>query len=554
MSLFTTEQILEIQDLVRLHHNAYIVNTMGRGALSEGEVKELVEKGLLSEDPEETIQESYVFGQLLGAKPETRNMSYSDFQNYVQKNPIPLNAIERGAVQMAQLRAAQYCKGLGNRISTDMTQVFIEADSQLRARMEDDIKTATAHNIAAREAIDKLRSDIGWATRDWARDLRRIAITEKTYAMQRGQADALRGDYGPDVLVSRIPRPDACDKCKELHIGKNGLPYVFKLSELEDNGSNVGVPRADWKPVVGAIHPHCQCPMNRVPPGWGYDEEWDLIPGGEKGKTKEEMEEENAKKSLQKGESYPPLRHRQFQGLRIAIETEEGTKRKWRDSSGNTGETLMTGASYGYVKNTNGLDGEEMDCFVGHDEQAENVFIIDQLNPHTGLYDEQKCMIGFSNERSAIDTYRANYDDADNYFYDVQAIPIDAFKRWLGIMEKSGVILDAEVPDRVPGPGLGINYYIPVPAKKKKRAKRKADHQLELKYYFAQPSIPGHSGSIRVDKEIYDFDSAIHYLNPLEIPAEQAEMHKETRKTKDTNKKNLKDKAKDNIRTKNEVL
>ena len=48
-----------------------------------------------------------------------------------------------------------------------------------------------------------------------------------------------------------------CQHCKRLHLGPDGQPRIFKLRELERNGTNFGRKARDWLPVVGATHPHC---------------------------------------------------------------------------------------------------------------------------------------------------------------------------------------------------------------------------------------------------------------------------------------------------------
>lgn len=530
--IFTTDQILAIQDVIRLHHNAYIANTIGKEALPKEAVEELRLKGLLKDKPLKLVKEAYIYGHLLSKLGEqAKGMSYAEFQRYIAKDPIPLSNFEQRAVVMAQLQAGQYCKGLGNKISTDTGKLLIDADNELRIQFEDTIKTATARSIATRSAIDKIRSDIGWATGDWARDLRRIAITEKTFAMQQGQADQIKKEFGKDALVARIPQPDACKHCRRLHLGSDGQPIIFKLSELEKNGTNVGRKANDWVSVIGPIHPHCQCQLIYIPKGWGFNAEGELVPGGKLG---EKSFEKEIKKSM---ETYPPLDFITFQGLRIAIETKEGTERHWKNSNGETGTTLMMGASYGFIQGSSGLDGEEVDCFVGTDENAENVYIIDQKDPNTGLYDEQKCMIGFDNERSAINVYRANYDYLDGYLCNVQGLALDAFKRWLGFMKKSS-IEGVQVADRSPGPGLGINYFIPIPKKKKKKKEANSPDKKDL-LPKTDTRIDGFSASKYVNKEAYKIADNFTKLNAIGMPESAKEANEDARKQIPTNLQTL---------------
>lgn len=255
--LLTPEQLYEIQKIIAEHHYAFTANTMGHEAVPPEVLKKLKEKGLLTK-PLDSIGQSYTYGQLLGTK-ETQavaNMSYADFQQYMKNKQMPLTAVERGAMQMAAHNAGQYCRGLGNRVDIATGAILVEADRKLRARMEADIRTATEENIAKRETVEQLKSDLGWATNDWARDMNRIAATEKVTAMNQGTSDYFKKDHGADVTVVKRALPSACKHCQRLYNGPNG-PRAFKLSDLEANGTNVGRKANDWLPTVGATHPNC---------------------------------------------------------------------------------------------------------------------------------------------------------------------------------------------------------------------------------------------------------------------------------------------------------
>lgn len=447
--LLTPEQLYAIQKIITEHHSAFMVNTIGPEVVPEEVLKILKEKGLIKDLPMRSIGEAYTYGQLLGTL-ETENiarMSYDQFKNHVRVNPVPLTEAERGAMAMAAQSAGQYCRGLGNKVDLATGSILIEADRKLRARMEADIRTETEANIAKRESIEQLKSDLGWATKDWARDLKRIAVTEKVTAMNQGMSDHFKKRYGADSLVAKRAMPDACPHCQRLHNGPSG-PRVFKLSTLEAHGTNVGRKANDWQAVVGSTHPNCQCVLIRVPEGWGWDEFGDLVPGGKVDMydSSEELElamlqEDDLQKAFQlQGQM-------SYQGIPIAIENRAGSIRDWNDLNGDKEQTLMSN-HYGYVQGTIGLDGDEIDVFVGPDPRAKRVYIVEQQNPHTGQYDEQKCFIGFPNQDFAERAYRLHYDNPDDFLLTIQAMDLDAFKRWVAITSPKGSeFLSDEVSD-----------------------------------------------------------------------------------------------------------
>ena len=438
--LLTPEQIFVIRQIIEDYHTAFVVNAISPDAVPPEVLQKLKDMGLI--DPKaESVKDAYLYGQLVGIleNKAVGNMGFAQFQKYVKQNPVPLTPVENQAIKFAQLNAAQYCKGLGNKVSLKTGDVLIEADAALRAKMRDTIQTKTAEAIAKRQTVSELKSELGWATDDWARDWNRISVTEKQSAMQRGLADQYRKKHGEGVLVAKRPMPDACKHCKRLHIGPDGQPRIFKLSTLEANGTNVGKKAADWQAVVGTVHPNCQCQMVRIPKGWGFDEHGDLVPGGEYGQHYEnESDMELAlseERDLQK--SFQLQGHMVFQGIPIAIENRKGSVRKWKDAEGNTGQTKMTYA-YGYVKRTLGTDEDEVDCFIGPDPRAANAFIVHQQNKPQGTYDEEKVMLGFSNQKEAVRAYRENFDVPDDFFVTVSPMGLEDFKRYVsGTQPKS---------------------------------------------------------------------------------------------------------------------
>jgi hypothetical protein len=432
MALFTDEQLHAIRAIIRDQHNAFIVNTIGPDAVPPDVLEHLRRRGLVAVEMS-AINDAYTYGQHVadGKDPKIATMSFDAFNDYMRKNPLPLGPIEQDAVQMAKHQAAQLIVGLGNRVEAATGQLLIEADAGLRSRLRGEIRTKTAENLVRRESVKQLKSDLGWASKDWARDWDRIAITEKHTAMQRGLADHYARRFGPDTRVAKRPMPNACEHCKRLHLGPDGQPRIFKLSDLEANGTNFRRRASDWLPVVGATHPHCQCQLVRVPAGWGFDEEGDIVPGGELG-IEYEGEEDlfmalRQEMDLQK--AFRLAGNIEFQGLKIAVENRAGSSRTWKDQHGNTGTTRML-YPYGYIKRTTGADEDEVDVYVGPDPRAKNAYVVHQLDPRTGMYDEDKVMLGFSSAGLAKQAYLAHYDQPA-FFGGMSTMAMDHFKRWI---------------------------------------------------------------------------------------------------------------------------
>lgn len=98
-----------------------------------------------------------------------------------------------------------------------------------------------------------------------------------------------------------------------------------------------------------------------------------------------------------------------YQGLPISIENERGSYRQGTSPDGHFWRTFMHMA-YGYIRATEGTDGDHVDCYIGPNPFAPNVFVVHQQDPKTKKYDEDKCMLGFNSPAEAKAAYLRQYD------------------------------------------------------------------------------------------------------------------------------------------------
>ena len=99
--------------------------------------------------------------------------------------------------------------------------------------------------------------------------------------------------------------------------------------------------------------------------------------------------------------------------LDITIETPEGGERTGLDGDGKPWSTIMP-AAYGYVRRTKGADGDQVDVFLGpdsHNAKQGPVFVVDQIDPATGQFDEHKALLGYPSEEAARAAYEASFSD-----------------------------------------------------------------------------------------------------------------------------------------------
>ena len=119
-----------------------------------------------------------------------------------------------------------------------------------------------------------------------------------------------------------------------------------------------------------------------------------------------------------------------WNGLRIAIENPKGSTRSGTDSKGKKWSIEMK-HEYGYILGTVGADKDHLDVFIGTDPDSELVYIVNQVDPDSGKFDEVKIMLGFVNQSSAEDGYLSNYEPNWRGLGSIKPMTLPSFKRWL---------------------------------------------------------------------------------------------------------------------------
>ena len=129
--------------------------------------------------------------------------------------------------------------------------------------------------------------------------------------------------------------------------------------------------------------------------------------------------------------------HIRLHGLDISIENPRGSIRSGVAANGKRWSNKIH-HHYGYVRRTLGKDGDQVDVFIGPHPASFMVFVVDQVNPATGKFDEHKCMLGFHSKEEARKGYLANYDKGWKGLGNITATTIRGFKQWLkeGDMKK----------------------------------------------------------------------------------------------------------------------
>lgn len=153
-------------------------------------------------------------------------------------------------------------------------------------------------------------------------------------------------------------------------------------------------------------------------------------------------------------------------GFAISIENPRDSVRSGTSPDGKKWESRMA-HHYGYIKGSVGADGDQVDVFIGPRPDLDTVFVVDQVDPATGEFDEHKVMMGFKSLEDARAGYLANYEPGWKGMASITEMPLSTFRRWVRSpaaklpasqydpRSSNGEQDGQQSDDRAGGPGLG---------------------------------------------------------------------------------------------------
>ena len=221
-----------------------------------------------------------------------------------------------------------------------------------------------------------------------------------------GVGDTVRTTgMGAEIQPGSTWKIERIDKDGTLHTSSpGGGTASWKRSELEREvrkGATFEKLTPPTKPIDVAAHEAATSPHNDKPEP-----------------TQPQIEAGNYEKG-----------HITVHGLDISIENPKGSARSGVGEDGKPWSHVMSD-HYGYIRRTEGADGEHIDTYVGPHPDSNRVFVVDQLNQKTGAFDEHKVMLGFRTQGEAVRAYRSNFDPGWKVGK-VKDMTVDQFKAWL---------------------------------------------------------------------------------------------------------------------------
>ncbi|WP_078541243.1 PLxRFG domain-containing protein [Thioclava sp. DLFJ5-1] len=145
------------------------------------------------------------------------------------------------------------------------------------------------------------------------------------------------------------------------------------------------------------------------------------------------------------------LGHIGWNGLDLSIENAKGSKRRGVDGNGEKWETTMP-AAYGYIKGSEGADGDHVDFYMGDAPASDYVMIVDQADPKTGKFDEHKLVLGTTARGAALDIYRGGFSDGsgDSRIGGFTETTVNGLKSWIDSGKTKGPVKAMDFPFKAP--------------------------------------------------------------------------------------------------------
>lgn len=356
---------------------------------------------------------------------------------------------EQARIEVMTQSAAQEITNITDKMRGNIKQILI-----------DGVKGKRSKGQVSQALFDKMVGD--------NRDFQRVADTEIQNAFNNSfvQEEVYNTEEGKKTYFKRVEVIDSntCPKCKAI----NGKIAVWSDKPLNDEKSKdknadyviwEGKDGFEWECPISVKHPYCRGTWQRYDIGldninidalvaeqsknakkWNnavkaakeeYKEKGIENPDDStKGFTERIKELYNGADSVEKSLTFSghKLQGRTaFRGLNISIENKKGTIRRGVDSDGHKWAIKMH-YDYGYIRGTEGVDGDHVDCYIGDNIDAKNVYIIHQKIPGTDKYDEDKCMLGFNTLADAKAAYLKQYDKP-GFFGGVDTVPFELFKQ-----------------------------------------------------------------------------------------------------------------------------
>lgn len=275
--MLSSDQLEELLQIIDKNHSIFIAQELGVDFLSTGDKRILTNNGVdwknLYSVENDSIFTAFHLGLLADSlKGKVLDkIPYIDLKDFIKKGKyIPLTQREKNIIKHIKSQTYKDLKSLKGKIFNDTNQILI--DQTLRGQRTF-IKKEILNGVKDKKSIKEIALEISKKTGDYTRNFDRIVAYNVQDSYESGKAESIRNTYGEDSLVYKAVFDKACKHCIRLYLtnGPGSEPRVFKLSELQANGSNIGRKVDDYLPTIPPTHCFCRCNVFNIFPGYKWN-------------------------------------------------------------------------------------------------------------------------------------------------------------------------------------------------------------------------------------------------------------------------------------------
>ena len=134
---------------------------------------------------------------------------------------------------------------------------------------------------------------------------------------------------------------------------------------------------------------------------------------------------------------FDSLQHRSkkcVMGICCTIEYPKGSLRELKNDKNKTVYKVRQFVDYGYIDNTVGRDGDEIDVLIGPLTQFKDVFVIHMIDKGPDVdqrEDEDKCILGAQTAAIAKSLFLKHYPKS--FYGGMTLLTITEFKKWIKV-------------------------------------------------------------------------------------------------------------------------
>lgn len=239
-------------------HTTSVSGTFSGRAEDPRLLADLIRRGEVPED--DLVSVSFRLGRGLDFSEPHRYTGQKSprFDNLVrQARGVELTEEDRHALLYAQRRAGIYMRAPAQAQVREAERLLSQYELK---RVREAVASAVATGASSKQLEADLREHVD--SPRLSNDMDRVAVTELHFAHSHGAHMALKAQIADagisDPEVYKITGPRACDDCRR--IWGTGGSERYRLSHVEARdaaGGNHGLPRQQWGPVIGPVHPRC---------------------------------------------------------------------------------------------------------------------------------------------------------------------------------------------------------------------------------------------------------------------------------------------------------